>query len=222
MTLSLQDLLHCPPQKAIHVDVAGREPNAGTWPMPFFLCESPGSNKKALFSFMSSPWVFLKPHLANLSLTISHFSVKSRIVQTGQDSLQLSHSSQSTQELAQGQALHHLQPARNTSVPSINCSLPQGLSTTMCYQLSQWKGNLPPLISPGNRLSYVQVLQQAECYKDYKSCRYTLTNSAVLQADVFSVLAYQSYQIPTWVSETAFTYNAKCFFPTLQLSYGNS
>lgn len=115
-------------------------------------------------------------------------------------------------ELSQNQALHHMQPTHSTPIPSTNCSLPQGLSTSTCYQLSQLKGNFPPLISPGNRLSYIQALRQAECCKGYRSCRNTLTNSVVLQADVFSVLAYQSYQIPIRLSKTAFAYNAKHFF----------
>lgn len=141
-----------------HVDAAGREPNAETWPVPFFLCESPGSNNKALFSFMPfMPWVFLKPHLTNLSLNISHFSVKSRIVQTGQDSLQLSHSSQSTQELAQNQALHHLQPSRNTFLPPI----------------ALYPRDFPPVCAisfPSERGTFHHLFHQVADFHTYKYC----------------------------------------------------
>lgn len=151
----------------MHVDVAVEEPNAETWPVLFFLCESPGSNKKALFSFLPSPWVCLEPFLANLSVNTSHFPVKSEMVQTGRDSPQLSHSSQSTQELQAMQCWENLLRTKH----SITCSL--HIAHPFLPPIALYPRDSPPVRAisfPSERGIFHHLFHQVTDFPTYKHC----------------------------------------------------
>lgn len=177
--------------------------------VPFFLFDKPNSHEKVSPCFRKLLRACLEPPLEKSSQLTPCTSQRKRGIAhagPGPHILLKTRSDRKPSRPRWPPRAHWTAPsrARNAAVLSPPCSLPQVThqgtpANTRCQQ-PQLEGSFPVLNSPDSRLPNMQVLKQAQCY-DYISGRRSQTNSIALQADVYSILAYQSLQIPVLLSK---------------------